>query len=136
MKYKFLEHTADVMFQAFGKSLNEVFENSAVAMFEVMVDIKKVALVKAVKIKCSAENDEELLIEWLNNLLAEAGTHEMVFSKFKVKITDGKLAGKAFGEKLNEKKHDIKTEVKAATYSGLFIKKQGRKFIGQVVVDV
>ena len=44
-------------------------------------------------------------------------------------------------EKLNldEFIHDSlksKTEVKAATYSGLFIKKQGRKFIGQVVVDV
>ena len=32
-KYKFLEHTADIKFQAFGKSLEEVFSNCAYAMF-------------------------------------------------------------------------------------------------------
>ena len=27
MKYKFIDHTADVMFEAYGKTLNKVFEN-------------------------------------------------------------------------------------------------------------
>ena len=36
MKYRFLSHTADVKFKAYGKTLNESFENSALAMFNVM----------------------------------------------------------------------------------------------------
>jgi SHS2 domain-containing protein len=32
-KFKFLEHTADIKFQAFGKTKEEAFKNSAFAMF-------------------------------------------------------------------------------------------------------
>ncbi|RLG11686.1 archease, partial [Candidatus Pacearchaeota archaeon] len=36
-KYKFLEHTADIKFQAFGDSIEEVFKNSALALKEIIV---------------------------------------------------------------------------------------------------
>ena len=39
-KFIFLEHTADIKFQAFGKNLNECFENSAVAMIRSQYDGK------------------------------------------------------------------------------------------------
>ena len=53
-----------------------------------------------------------------------------------LKIENLKLTGKAFGEKINSEKHEIKTEVKAATYSGLkYEEKEGKHYI-QFVVDV
>jgi SHS2 domain-containing protein len=42
-KFEFLEHTADVYIAAYGKSLEEAFENAALAMFEVMTDTEKVS---------------------------------------------------------------------------------------------
>ena len=135
-KFKFLKHTADIKFQAFGKTLEKAFANSALAMFEAEVDVKKIKPTKKVKIRCEAQNTEELLIEWLNKLLAESSINNMVFSKFKVKIEDNKLTGDAYGEKINQEKQGIKTEVKAATYSELFIIKEKDKYICQVVVDV
>lgn len=136
MKYKFLEHTADVKFQAFGRNLNESFENAALAMFNVEINLKKVKPIRKIKIKCEAENLEELLIEWLNKLLAESSINSMVFSKFKVKIKEKKLEGEAYGERMDIKRHNVKIEVKAATYSELFIKNEKDKFICQVVLDV
>lgn len=136
MKYKFLEHTADVKFQAFGRNLNESFENAALAMFNVEINLKKVKPIRKIKIKCEAENLEELLIEWLNKLLAESSINSMVFSKFKVKIKEKKLEGEACGERMDIKRHNVKIEVKAATYSELFIKNEKDKFICQVVLDV
>jgi SHS2 domain-containing protein len=41
-KFKFFEHTADVEFEAYGKTLEEAFENAALAMFSVMTDTIKV----------------------------------------------------------------------------------------------
>ena len=38
VKFKFLKHTADVKFRAYGKNLNELFENSSLAMFKAMYD--------------------------------------------------------------------------------------------------
>ncbi len=34
-KFKFLEHTADIKFQVFGKTLEEVFENTALAISKI-----------------------------------------------------------------------------------------------------
>jgi len=36
MKFKFLEHTADIKFKASGKDIEEVFDNSALALKEVI----------------------------------------------------------------------------------------------------
>ena len=42
MKYKFIDHTADIMFRAEGESLEEAFINSALALKEVMLGKIKV----------------------------------------------------------------------------------------------
>ena len=133
--YELFEHKADIGIRGIGSSLEEAFAEGAKAMFSVMVDIDKVKPVKSIAIACSAENDEELFVEFLNRLLAEATINEMVFSKFIVQIRDHGLKGTAKGEKLNFEKHNIKTEVKAATYSQLKIERN-KKFIAQCIVDV
>ena len=46
MKHKFLPHTADVKFRAYGKSLEEAFSNAALALTEVIADPKKVSLIQ------------------------------------------------------------------------------------------
>ena len=44
-KYKFLEDVAiaDIAYEAYGKNLNEVFENSAHAIFDLSADVRTVA---------------------------------------------------------------------------------------------
>jgi SHS2 domain-containing protein len=133
--YEFFEHEADVGIRGIGSSLEEAFAEAARAMFSVMVDIDKVKPIKSIEIACKAENDEELFIEFLNKLLAEATINEMVFSSFIVQIRDHELTGTAKGEKLDPERHDIKTEVKAATYSQLRVERD-EEFIVQCIVDV
>lgn len=136
MPFSYFEHIADVGIIGKGATLEEAFEEGAKAMFNVMVDIKKVSQKKTAKVSCSASNPEELFVEWLNALLAEASISGMVFSGFSVKIKGTKLSGTASGEKLDIRKHAIKTEVKAATYGSLSVKKEGKYFIAKCVVDV
>lgn len=136
-------HEADIGIRGKGKSLEEVFQETAKAMFDVEVNIKKVKASKKIQVKCEAENNEELLIEWLNSLLSQASLKQMVFSKFKVKIKKDnlkkdknlKLEGEAWGEKLKPG-HEIKDEIKGATYSQLKVKKEKQGWIAQCIVDV
>jgi len=136
MPYKYFDHKADIGIVGIGESLEEAFQEAAKAMFNVMFDIKKVDKVKKIEISCDASNEEELLVEWLNRLLAEATINNMVFSDFLVKIRNNALTGTARGEAINFKKHSVKIEVKAATYSQLKIEAKDGKFIAQCVVDV
>lgn len=134
--YELFEHKADIGIRGFGKTLEQAFVNAAKAMFSVMINLKKVELKHEIEIECSADNEEELLVEWLNALLAEMSIKNMAFADFEVKIEDNKLSGKAMGEELDQQKHEAKTEVKAATYSELKIKKVDGKYMVQCVVDV
>lgn len=134
--YQKFDHGADIGIRGIGKTVEEAFAEAAKAMFDVMVDIGNVQTKKEVKITTKAENKEELLIEFLNKLLSEADLKNMVFSEFKVLIEYNKLTAIAMGEKLNPKKHNIKTEVKAATYSMLKIGQENNNYFAQCVIDV
>lgn len=140
--YSSFPHEADMGIRGKGKTLEKTFEETAKAMFDVEVNIKKVKATKKVSVKAEAENNEELLIEWLNALLSQASLKEMVFSKFKVKIKilkgkklKIKLNGEAWGEKLKPE-HEIRNEIKGATYSQLKVKKEKGEWIAQCIVDV
>lgn len=139
--YEQFEHKADVGIRGYGKTIEEAFVNGAKAMFSVMVNLKKIEPKKEIKIECEADNLEELFVEWLNNLLSEAGIENLVFSEFKIKeikkTNSGyKLVGLVQGEELNPEKHEAKVEVKAATYSQLKVKREGNQYIAQTIVDV
>lgn len=140
MNYEFFEHKADQGIRGYGKTVEEAFENGAMALFEIMCDTSKVEPKKRIKVEASAKDLETLFVEWLNALLAEKDIENILFSKFKVKIKkEGDkylLSGVAFGEELDEEKHHVKIEAKAATYSGLKSgERNGKKFF-QCVVDV
>ncbi|PIU75734.1 hypothetical protein COS75_02655 [Candidatus Pacearchaeota archaeon CG06_land_8_20_14_3_00_35_12] len=144
MAFENFEHKADIGVRGIGSTVEKSFEEGAKAMFDVEVDLKRVRAAKKIKIKCSALNNEELFVEFLNALLAQASIHQMIFSKFKVeKISKGKqleLNGSAWGETLDVKKHKPHDEVKAATYSQLKVEKKKIKaremWVSQCIVDV
>ena len=111
-KFKFLDiTTADVAFEAYGKSLNDLFANSALAMFEVMVNTKQIKQKVENKTEVNGNDLESLMFNWLNKLLFFNGAENLAFSRFEVKIDEEKLKLKAkiFGEKIDTKKHEIKT---------------------------
>ena len=141
MTFETFEHQADVGVKGIGIGIEEAFQECAKAMFSVEVNLEKVNPKKSIKIKCSAKNQEELLVEWLNALLAQSSIKEIVFSEFKVMITKEPLGfmleGEAKGEKL-DKKHEPKIEVKAATYSQVRVyhDEDVDKWIVQCIVDV
>jgi SHS2 domain-containing protein len=139
--FQTFEHKADMGVRGFGKTMPGAFSECAKAMFSVMADLKTIKPKKSISFKVSATDAEQLLIKFLNELLYLKDTREMLFSEFKVsKIYHSKevwfLEGIAKGDKTNSKLHSFKTEVKAATYSGLKIFKQKGKFIVQCIVDV
>ncbi|MGA3199389.1 MAG: archease [Halobacteriota archaeon] len=68
-KYEFLEHTADVTFKAYGRDLNELFENAAEALEDTMVILDEVASGEILTIEMSSDSYENLLYDWLSELL-------------------------------------------------------------------
>ena len=123
-KFRILSHTADVGIAAYGKTLGAVFVNAARGMFSIMCDIKKVKPVTSVHISVKASNSEELFVRWLNELLYYYERKKIVFSMFDIKSIDEKsVKAVAHGEKLKKSSVVIKSEIKAATYHQLKLKR-------------
>ena len=138
-KFEFLDiTTADTAFAAYGKDLNEVFANAALAMFEVMVNTKQIGSKVKKTVKVEAEDIKGLLFAWLNELLIFYCSENLVLSKFEVKINEGKkeLNAVCYGEVIDPQRHEVRTEVKACTYHQLEVKKIDKKWKAQVILDI
>ena len=135
-KFIFLEHTADVKFQAFGKDLEEVFENSALAMFNTMYT-GKIKTAKNFKIKVKGKDYESLLYNFLEELLFLMDSKNFFLSKIKkIRINREKLVLEAEISGDDAKNYKVHIDVKAITYNEMFVKKQKDKLVAQVVLDV
>jgi SHS2 domain-containing protein len=138
-KFKFLENiaTADVAFEAYGKDLNELFGNAALALFEAMVETKTVASCQLSVVSCQNDTIEGLLFDFLNELIFLKDSKNVVFSDFKVKISGKyKLKARVSGEEIDKKKHVLKTDVKAVTMHQFRVEKTKEGYKARVILDV
>lgn len=119
MRYKLLEHTADAQVEAYGKDLGERFGNAAYAMFDQMTDASKVVPKGELKVVLESDSKEQLLVDFLQELLFLHDTEGLVFSEFDVKTDGRKLECVARGEEFDEKRHPKRSLVKGVTYHGL-----------------
>jgi len=136
-KYNLIDHTADIGIKAYGKSLSEAFENAAKGMFDIITDNSDIDSVGQYDIELSADDLEQLLVDFLSELLYLNSAKSLVFGFFKVDFDEKqkKLNAKIFGEKFDFSKHKIGTEIKAVTYHMLEIKKN-KKYSLQVLFDI
>lgn len=140
-KYKFLEDRAiaDAAFEAEGESLEELFEACAQATFEVMAETKTVEPKNSEEIQLRSDDLEELLFNWLAELIYLKDLKTTVFSKYKIKIEkpDGyRLQASVWGEPIDAEKHRVKVDVKAVTYHLLEVKKKDDKWTAKVILDI
>ena len=140
-KFEFLEHTADILIAAHGQTLEEAFENAALAMFEVMTDTTKIDPTQEDAVEVEAEDEYALLYSWLEALLVKFEVNGMLYSKFKItSLQDNpegfKLKANVWGEKYNAEKHPQKVAVKAVTYHRMEIIKEIEKVTLEFILDI
>jgi len=133
-RYEIIDHTADIAIKAHGSNLEEAFANAAYAMFDTMAVADSVKQVGEVEIKAKADDLEQLLVDWLSELLYICDTQDLLFSEFEVSITGTELIGKARGEVMDPSRHGLKTEIKAVTYHMLEVNKS-ENYV-QVLFDI
>jgi len=136
--YKFLDHTADVLFEATGKNLSDLCTACALALQEIQVKLSTVAPNRKKAIKITAPNPDRLLFNFLQELIFLKDAEQLLFSKFKIKITEKSiftLTADCFGEKIN-KKHELNVDAKAITLHQFEVKKTRAGWKARVIVDI
>jgi SHS2 domain-containing protein len=137
MPWEHFRHGADVGVRGWGASRADALEQIALALTGVVADPLRVRGEILVEIRCEAPDDEWLLVDWLNALIYEMATRNLLFGRFDVTLHDHALEAKAWGEPVDRERHQPLVEVKAATYGELSMaQRQDGTWIAQCVVDV
>jgi SHS2 domain-containing protein len=140
-KFEFLEHTADVFIRAHGKTMEEAYENAALAMFETMTDSEKIAQTQEQTLDVEAEDQYALLYNWLEALVVKFETENMLFSKFQITNWQEtpelfKFKARVWGEKFDAQKHPQKVAIKAVTYHRMVIIREKDRVILEFILDI
>jgi len=137
LPFRILEHTADIGFEAFGATVEEVFSNSARALVSLIVDPLSIVPCDATTIHVESSGAENLLVNWLSEILYFFDAEGRVFRDFDVQLIDGKsLTAVARGERFDRARHQVNVQVKAITYHQLVLEQTQEGWHSRVYVDI
>src|SRR5436309_13700937 len=135
--FRVLEHTADVGFEAFGSTREEVFANAARALMHIAVDLERVDPAADVPVQAEGSGPSDLLVNWLSEVLYLFDADGWVFRCFEVRsLADRSISAIARGEKFDPARHQVNLLVKAVTYHQLALEKTADGWRAQVYVDI
>jgi SHS2 domain-containing protein len=139
--YRLLEHVTDAFVEAWGETLEEAFSQAGLALFNTMLDVKKVRTKTNLEIQTNGHDEKELLYNYLEELLLLFEVKQLALGSFTVNsITptqaEIKLKGKASGEPYDRARHNGKVEVKGITYHLMEIEKHPTKVTVRFLLDL
>jgi SHS2 domain-containing protein len=135
--YEFFEHTADVGLRVRAADLDTLFADAAVALFAVMVtNLDAVQPVQELSFALEEDGLDNLLHDWLAELLYTFHTRRVLLKQFDVRLGDTRLTAVARGEPIDRARHELDVEVKAITYHGLKVEREPPGWLAEVIVDI
>lgn len=137
-RYESLEHTADTGVIAFGSTREELFENAAYGLFDLMYGLESLAPEegRTRRVTVEADGPEELLVAWLGELLFLSESEERAWCRFSIdRLVDDRLEARVAGAPFSEVEL-AGPPVKAITYHDLEVAETDEGWRARVVFDV
>ena len=134
--FEIVDHTADAGIIAYGTDMKQAFASAATGLFSLITELDDVHEVLHRDIEVTALDKESLLVEWLNALIYQFDTENIIFKRFDItELNNTQLRARSYGEKVDSSRHRLKTGVKGATYHMLKVDKTDG-FRVQVLFDI
>ena len=138
--YQFFDHTGDVGADLSGRRLEELFDSAAQALTDTLTDRTAVRQVEEAAVSLQASSLEDLLVEWLNELVYRFEVHQWLTAGTALKIagdTAGwRLDGTIAGERFDPARHPARVLVKSATYHGLSVTETPDGWRARIIFDI
>jgi SHS2 domain-containing protein len=138
--FELFEHTADIGVNVFGNSVSDIFEQSARSMYSILFhnQVPKVELKGEFQIKLKSSDLEQLLVDWLDELLFIYSTEKILINDFQLDLDldNFTLEARIKGEQLTDEQLRETIEIKAVTYHMLEIKKTIDSWTATIIFDI
>ena len=135
--FEVVEHTADVGLRIEAPSCAALFAEAARALFTLLVpNMAAIRSVEKLEFALQPDTPENLLVDWLSELLFTYETRRIVLQDFAVTVNENGLQAVAHGEPLDSSRHETGYEIKAVTYHRLKVEPQEQGWVAEVFLDL
>lgn len=140
MGYTFIDHTADVAADLTGATLAQLFVSAAQALTDTITDRLQVRHTTSIALTLEAATLEDLLVDWLNELLYQFEVRSLLTADAEVAVVHehGKwrVSATVHGEPFDPARHTPRVMIKSATYYGLHVEQQDGEWRARIVFDI
>jgi SHS2 domain-containing protein len=102
----------------------------------IVANLDAVRPLQEVTLEIEGDRRDDLLFDWLAELLYTFDARRLLLSEFRVRVGDRGLEATARGEPFDPDRHELDVEVKAITYHGLKVEREGDRWLAEVIVDL
>ncbi|HLA84335.1 MAG TPA: archease [Thermoguttaceae bacterium] len=135
--FEIFEHTADLGIRIEADSFAALLVEAAKGLTSVLVaNPEAIEPAREVALTIRGSQPEELLVDWLSELLYRFGAEHLLFARFEVTHQADHVAARLWGEAIDPARHRLDTEVKAITYHRLKVEEHEGRWRGEVIVDL
>lgn len=143
MRTRFVEfeHSGDIGIEAWGSGMAELIENATLGLLGLFCRDGVEPVTKR-ELTVESTSREDLLVDWLAEVIAAIGTHDELYGAVEIssvntsRVGEFTAIGVLRGEKVDAARHDLRFDVKAVTYHGLLVEEDAGGFHGRVIFDL
>jgi SHS2 domain-containing protein len=140
MPFRFLPDVAlaDIAFEAESDSVNGLFESSALAVSDIMVDPETLRPDTTRRVRISSEDVDRLLYDFLTEIIVVKDVDSLLFREIKVEVAPDQKSLEAMmkGEPIDRGRHLLRNDVKAVTMHMFGVRREGGLWKATVVLDI
>lgn len=136
-KYRVSKRSSEFLVKVFGKSQEELFANSAFALFDLMTDVEKIRIEERLPLEVEGVDRDDLMVNWMRELLYLYQGSGYLLKEIEVREAgDTRVRGEVRGEKFDPDRHEIQKEIKAVAYDQSRMEKTGDQWTAQVIFEI
>jgi len=140
MPFKYLPDIAlaDIAFEADSETVDGLFELSAMALTDVMVDPASLKAVVLRKLSIASENLDTLLYDFLTQIIVLKDVDSLLFREVEVTVAadEKSMEASLTGESIDRERHTLRNDVKAVTMHMFGVRREGDRWKATVVLDI
>jgi SHS2 domain-containing protein len=137
-KYRITKHQSELAVRVVGNSQADLFANSGLTLFDVMVaDLEKVECKDAIPLEVEGTDRDDLMVNWVRELLYLYQGSGYLLKEFLIReVKETLVKADVRGEKIDPDRHEIQQEIAAVASHKSRMQKTGNQWTAHLIFEV
>ncbi|HEX5607844.1 MAG TPA: archease, partial [Candidatus Binatia bacterium] len=136
--YRITKHQSELAVRVVGNSQADLFANSALTLFDVMVtDVEKIDCKESIPLEVEGTDRDDLMVNWVRELLYLYQGSGYLLKEFLIReVKDTLVKADVRGEKIDPDRHEIQQEIAAVASHKSRMQKTGNQWTAHLIFEI